>query len=309
MPDSADGFDWTLVRSFLAVLDAGSLTGAARQTGALQSTLSRHISDLEAQLRAPLFERTGRGVSPTAAGMAIADAARRMREQAQALGAALSAERTDLAGTVRVSASQVTASFLLPPVLAALRRAEPAIQIELVVSNQLSNLLQREADIALRMVRPQQTGLVARKLREFAIGAYASKAYLAEAGTPRDPESLFQHALIGYDRDRTIEEGFARMGHSVAPELFVLRTDDQVAYGQFVAQGMGIGFMSEFHGRVLGLVQVLPQLRIPPMPCWLAVHREVRSNKRVRRVFDFLAQVMSSGDTSSLGRGYQAAGS
>jgi DNA-binding transcriptional LysR family regulator len=126
----------------------------------------------------PLFERTGRGVSPTAAGLAIADAARRMREQAQALGAALSAERTDLAGTVRVSASQVTANFLLPPVLAALRRAEPAIQIELVVSNQLSNLLQREADIALRMVRPQQTGLVARKLREFAIGAYASKAYL-----------------------------------------------------------------------------------------------------------------------------------
>jgi DNA-binding transcriptional LysR family regulator len=111
MPDSADGFDWTLVRSFLAVLDAGSLTGAARQTGALQSTLSRHISDLEAQLRAPLFERTGRGVSPTAAGLAIADAARRMREQAQALGAALSAERTDLAGTVRVSASQVTAQL------------------------------------------------------------------------------------------------------------------------------------------------------------------------------------------------------
>ena len=179
MPDIADRFDWTLVRSFLAVVDAGSVTGAARQTGALQSTLSRHISDLEAQLRAPLFERTGRGVSPTAAGLAIVESARRMREQAQALGAALSAERSSLAGTVRLSASQATANYLLPPVLAALRRAEPDIQIELVVSNQLSNLLQREADIALRMVRPQQAGLVARKLGEFTIGAYASKAYLA----------------------------------------------------------------------------------------------------------------------------------
>ena len=292
MPDSADGFDWALVRSFLAVLEAGSLTGAARQTGALQSTLSRHISDLEAQLRTPLFERTGRGVSPTAAGLAIADSARRMREQARALGAALSAERGSLAGTVRLSVSQAVANFLLPPVLAALLRAEPAIQIELLVSNQLSNLLQREADIAVRMVRPRQTGLVARKLGEFAIGAYASQAYLTLAGVPSEPASLFEHALVGYDRDRTIEEGFARLGHAATPECFVLRTDDQVAYAQAVAHGMGIGFMAEFQARALGLVPVLPQLRIPPMPCWLAVHREVRSNKRVRRVFDFLAQAL-----------------
>ena len=292
MPDSADGFDWALVRSFLAVLEAGSLTGAARQTGALQSTLSRHISDLEAQLHTPLFERTGRGVSPTAAGLAIADSARRMREQARALGAALSAERGSLAGTVRLSVSQAVANFLLPPVLAALRRAEPAIQIELLVSNQLSNLLQREADIAVRMVRPRQTGLVARKLGEFAIGAYASQAYLTQAGLPSEPASLFEHALVGYDRDRTIEEGFARLGYTATPELFVLRTDDQVAYAQAVAQGMGIGFMADFQARALGLVPVLPQLRIPPMPCWLAVHREVRSNRRVRRVFDFLAQAL-----------------
>jgi oligopeptide/dipeptide ABC transporter ATP-binding protein len=167
-----------------------------------------------------------------------------------------------------------------------------AIQIELLVSNQLSNLLQREADIAVRMVRPRQTGLVARKLGEFAIGAYASQAYLKQAGLPSEPASLFEHALVGYDRDRTIEEGFARLGYTATPELFVLRTDDQVAYAQAVAQGMGIGFMADFQARALGLVPVLPQLRIPPMPCWLAVHREVRSNRRVRRVFDFLAQAL-----------------
>lgn len=294
MPDPADRFDWTLVRSFLAVLEAGSLTAAARQTGGLQSTLSRHLSELEAQLQVPLFERTGRGVSPTAAGLAIADAARSMRAQAQVLSAALSAERGSLAGTVRVSASQVAANYLLPPVLAALHRAQPEIQIELVVSNQLSNLLQREADIALRMVRPQQAGLVARKLGELAVGAYATEAYLAQAGMPQEPLDLLGHALIGYDRDRTIEEGFARMGVAVTPDHFVLRTDDQVAYAQVVAHGMGIGFMATFQARALGLVPVLPQLRIPPMPCWLAVHREVRSNKRVRRVFDFLAQQLAA---------------
>jgi DNA-binding transcriptional LysR family regulator len=106
--------------------------------------------------------------------------------------------------------------------------------------------------------------------------------------------SLFEHALVGYDRDRTIEEGFARLGYTATPELFVLRTDDQVAYAQAVAQGMGIGFMADFQARALGLVPVLPQLRIPPMPCWLAVHREVRSNRRVRRVFDFLAQALAA---------------
>lgn len=294
MSDPADRFDWTLVRSFLAVLEAGSLTAAARQTGGLQSTLSRHLGELEAQLQVPLFERTGRGVSPTAAGLAIADAARGMRAQAQALAAALSAERGSLAGTVRLSASQAAANYLLPPVLAALHLAHPEIQIELVVSNQLSNLLQREADIALRMVRPRQAGLVARKLCDLAIGAFASPAYVARAGMPREPLALLDHALIGYDRDRTIEEGFARLGVAVTPEHFVLRTDDQVSYAQVVAQGMGIGFMSAFQARALGLVPVLPQLRIPPMPCWLAVHREVRSNKRVRCVFDFLAQQLAA---------------
>lgn len=283
-------FDWTLIRSFLAVLEAGSLTGAARATGARQPTLSRQVAELEAQLGTALFERTGRGVVPTAAALAIADAARQMEEGALGLERALARQRDTATGVVRVTASQVAAVWLLPPLLAEFQAAEPGIQAELVASNALSNLLRREADIAVRMVRPHQGSLVARKLAEVGVGAYAHRRYLARAGEPRRPEDLTAHRLVGYDRDETILRGFAALGLPIGREAFALRTDDHVAYGRLVAEGAGIGFLA--HYTAAGepeLRRVLPQLKIPTMPCWLAVHREIRGNRVVRRVYDFLA--------------------
>ena len=267
-------FDWSLVRSFLAVLDAGSLSAAARRTGTQQPTLSRHIAELEAQLGVALFERTGRGVTPTAAALAIAADARAM--EAGALGVAQRlAGRRDLAtGTVRVTTSTVAASYLLPDVIAALRRAEPGIAIELVASNALTNLLRREADIAVRMVRPAQASLVARKLGDLPIVVCAHRDYLRRAGTPRRPEDLQAHELIGYDRDDTILRGFAALGMPVERERFSVRTDDQVAYGRLVAAGAGIGFAARYNLRHWpGVVVVLPALVPDVLPCWLAVHR------------------------------------
>jgi len=285
-----DRFDWALVKSFLAVLDAGSLMGAARRTGGQQPTLSRHITELETQLGTPLFERTGRGVQPTPAALAIADAARQMQQGAETLARTLAGQREQTTGTVRITTSMVAATWLLPPVLAELQRQEPGIQLELVASNQLTNLLRREADIAVRMVRPAQTSLVARKLGDVGIGAYAHERYLQRAGTPREPAELAQHTLIGYATDDLIERGFAAMGLPLKRENFSLRTDDQVAYGMLVAAGAGIGFVTHYNVRHWpGVRRVLPQLAIPPLPCWLAVHREIRSSKVVRRVYDFLA--------------------
>ena len=164
--DALDRFDWTLVRSFLAVLDAGSVTAAAQRSGARQPTLSRHVAELEAQLGAPLFERTGRGVMPTGAALAIAEAARRMAgRRARRRRAAWRRRARRPRGVVRVTTSQVAATWLLPPVLAALQRAHPEIEIELVASNELTNLLRREADIAVRMVRPAQSSLIAQEAR------------------------------------------------------------------------------------------------------------------------------------------------
>jgi DNA-binding transcriptional LysR family regulator len=286
-------FDWALVRSFLAVLDAGSLLGAARKLGAQQPTLSRQVAQLEAQLGAPLFERTGRGVLPTALALAIADAARQMEHGADALARALAGRRAVATGVVRVTTSEVAAVWLLPPVLAQLQAAEPGIQVELVASNAITNLLRREADIAVRMVRPAQQSLVARKLGDVPIVAAAHASYLAHAGTPREPLDLLQHRLIGYDRDDTLRRGFAALGMPVTREHFAMRTDSQVAYGRMVASGAGIGFVARYNlVHWPGVVPLLPMLRIPPLPCWLAVHREIRGNPLVRRVYDFLAEAV-----------------
>lgn len=288
---SLDHFNWALVKSFVAVLDAGSLMGAARRLGAQQPTLSRHIAELEAQLKVPLFERTGRGVTPTAAALAIADAARQMQGSAATLQRALAQRTAATSGTVRITTSEVAASYLLPGVLARLQQAEPGIALELVASNELTNLLRREADIAVRMVRPAQSSLVARKLGDIALTACAHSSYLKKHGTPREPRELLGHTMIGYDKDTAIVRGFAALGLTLTREHFAIRTDDQLAYGRLVAAGAGIGFVAAYNLRHWrGVVPLLPMLQIPPLPCWLAVHREIRGNALVRKVYDFLAQ-------------------
>ena len=288
-----DEFDWSLVRSFVAVLDAGSLTAAARRTGMHQPTLSRHVAELETQLQAPLFERTGRGVVPTASALAIADAARRMQADAQSLALVLAGRRAATTGTVRITTSRVAATWLLPPVIARLQAEEPGIQVELVGSDALSNLLRREADIAVRMVRPAQGSLVARRIGEIPIVACAHRRYLAEGPPLRVPEDLAAHRLVGFDRDDTVLRGFASMGMPMRRVAFAVRTDDQVAYVQLVAAGAGVGFVTPYVLRQLpGVDRVLPMLAIPPMPCWLAVHREIRGNPVVARAWRFLADAL-----------------
>lgn len=287
------GFNWTLIRSFLAALDQGSLMGAARVLGMHQPTLGRHIAELEAQLGLTLFERTGRGLLPTPDALRLAEAARAMATAADRLARQASGAQRALPGTVRITASQPVACVLLPAVLGRLREQLPEIQIELVVSNAVSNLLQREADIAIRMVRPEQGSLVSRRVGQVAIGTYAHRDYLRRRGTPRQPTDLLQHELIGNDRQTDIVRGFASLGHTLTREHFALRTDDLMAYEALVNAGQGIGFLARYMARRHpGLVPLLPGLPIPPLPMWLAVHREIRSSPRIRAVWDVLASTL-----------------
>jgi DNA-binding transcriptional LysR family regulator len=282
-------FDWTLMRSFLAVIEAGSLQGAARRLTSTQPTIGRHVMQLEEQLGCALFERTGRKLLPTRAAEAIAEHARQMAEGADAVARALSAAQDAPTGTVRISASQMAACYLLPPMLARVRLAQPALQIELVSTNAVSNLLRREADIAIRMVRPEQSSLIARKVGEVGIGAYASSDYLARRGAPTSPAALVAHDLIGLDEDDTLLRGFAALDTPVMRESFVFRTDDHVACWQAVRAGVGIGFVSHFVAATDPDVRrVLPDLPVPPLPIWLAVHREIRGNTAIRAVYDLL---------------------
>lgn len=286
-------FDWSLARSFLAALEHGSLLGAARALQASQPTIGRHIAELEAQLGVLLFERTGRGLLPTAMALKLAEPARAMEAAALAVARSATGAQAAQSGTVRITASQAVACFLLPPVLAQLRAALPEIQVELVSSNAVANLLRREADIALRMVAPDQATLVARRIGKVTLGTYAHRDYLRRRGTPREATDLLGHELVGADRNEDILKGFAAFGQPIGREHFQFRTDDLVAYWQAVRAGLGIGFVADFVARTdPAVVPLLPTLKIPPLPIWLAVHREVRANARIRAVYDFLAQAV-----------------
>lgn len=288
------GFDWSLARSFLAALDQGSLLGAARQLQMSQPTVGRHIAELESQLGVVLFERTGRGLVPTATALQLAQAARGMEAGALQLSRTLSGTQGQSAGTVRITASVPVAVQLLPPVLADMRRALPDIQIELVSSNQVSNLLRREADIAVRMVRPDQSSLIARKIGDVRLGAYASRSYLESHAPLHKATDLLQHELIGNDANPAILQGFAAMGYPVTRSTFALRSDDLIVQWQAVRAGLGVGFCADYMARgEADVVEILPgQLKIPSLPMWLAVHREIRTSTRIRRVFDFLADAL-----------------
>jgi len=283
-------FDWSLIQSFLAALDQGSLLGAAKALNASQPTIGRHIAELESQLGVVLFERTGRGLLPSATALRLAESARAMEAGADQLARSVSGAEAGVSGTVRITASQPVACVLLPPVLARMRQALPAVQVELVASNEVTNLLRREADIALRMVQPTQASLVAKRIGKVTLGTYAHRDYLRRQGTPRQPVDLLQHELIGNDRHEDILRGFAAMGYPVAREQFAFRTDDLMAYWEAVRSGLGIGFVGHYMARTdPDVVGILPMLQPPDLPIWLTVHREIRTNQRIRAVYDFLA--------------------
>jgi len=216
-----------------------------------------------------------------------------MQAAADSLGRAAQGQQNETVGTVRITASEMVAAWLLPPLLARLQEQEPGIAIELVASNQITNLLRRDADIAVRMVRPTQGTLVARKIGDMGIGAYAHEDYLRRAGTPTRLEELLQHRLIGMDSDDSLRRGFSLAGLTVRAEDFALRTDNHIVYGRLLAAGAGIGFAVDYNARQWpGLRRLLPDLPIPPLPCWLTVHREIHGNRLIRLVYDYLAEAI-----------------
>ncbi len=287
--------DWTLLRSFLAVVETGSLSAAAASIGTTQPTLSRHIRELEAVLGVGLFIRSVRGLDPTKAALGLVDDARAMGEAAEALALKAQGRSQQLTGTVRIAASVVVSNFLLPPILVALREEEPSIQVELVASDLAQNLLRRDADIALRMFDPTQNALVARRLGDTPLGLFGSRAFLARCGPIRTIEEMLRHGVIGFDRSDAMLKAFAVQGHPVTREDFPVRCDDQMVYWNLLVAGAGLGFAQVLlASRHPDLEQVQVGLQLPVLPVWLVMHEEVRSNARVRRVADFLGTALSS---------------
>lgn len=281
--------DWTLLRSFLAVAEEGSLSAAARLLGHSQPTLGRHIHQLEAQLGTPLFTRVLRGLTLTDAGSALLPAARDMRMAAAHLSLIAAGRDAQLHGTVRLTASRVVAQYLLPDILATLRRAEPGIAIELVPSDTTENLLFREADIALRMYRPQQLDVATRHVATLPMALYAAPALLTD-GPPRDVAALMALDFVGFDTSDVILRLMAAQGMVRKRADFGLRCDDQVAYWALVRAGCGVGAMQ----RVIAdadpmVVRIADFVALPSLPVWLTVPEPLRHTPRIRRVLDHLA--------------------
>lgn len=285
-----DTLDWTLIRSFLAVAEAGSLSAAARATGISQPTLGRHVQAAEAALEIALFARLAQGLVLTDAGQALLPTARAMRQAAAELALTAKSQGVGLDGTVRVTASRVVAHFLLPPILARLRAEEPGIEIELVPSDTSENLLFGEADIALRMYRPTQPDLVARHLCNLPLGLYAATTYLDRRGRPATLDALMTHDFIGQDRMDQIIRVMASLGITVDRHFFPVRCDDPLTYLELVRAGAGLGGILRRIGDadpVLERIDVVPDL--PSLPVWLTAAPRLRQSPRLRRVWDALA--------------------
>ncbi|BCW86887.1 hypothetical protein sos41_00090 [Alphaproteobacteria bacterium SO-S41] len=286
---------WTLYRSFLAVVQHGSLSRGAKDLGISQPTLGRHIAALEDRLGSgALFTRSVRGLTPTEAALAIRPHVETMNAAAAAIRRTLSAPSDALEGTVRISASDIVGTHVLPAILADLRNRHPGLVIELSLSNDTEDLIGRAVDIAVRMVRPTQKALLARRIGAARLGVYAHKSYADRHGLPATRRDFAQHALIGFDR----ETPYMRMMAAAVKldrSMFTLRTDSDLAALGALTAGFGLGFCQVPLARRLGnLVPVLAGEIGFDLPIWIAMHEDLKTVRRMRTVFDHLASGMKA---------------
>jgi DNA-binding transcriptional LysR family regulator len=291
MEKTLDKLDWALLQAFLAVAEAGSLSAAARRMGSSQPTLGRQIRAVEAELGLELFRRHPKGFELTEAGAALVAPARAMREAMRQIALYAAGRDAGLAGVVRITASDMVAHHVLPPILARVREAAPDIEVELAPSDSTENLLYREADIAVRMYRPEQLDVVARYLGEIELGLFASRDYVARRGVPGSAADIMAHDLVGYDRSELILRGMREAGLKVSRESFKTRCDSQTTYWELVRAGCGIGFgQAMVARRNPGIVEIDLGIAIPSLPVWLAAHQGLRHTPRVRLVWGMLAK-------------------
>lgn len=295
MDKGFSNLDWSLVQTFVAVADCGSLSEAARKLGISQPTAGRQIKQVEDALEVTLFHRQARGLALTDTGAALLPHARAMAEGMHALRLAAAGRTETLSGPVRITASVFTAHHHLPPILARLRQEEPDITIDLVANDRSENLLYREADIAVRMYRSEQLDIVTRHLGELELGLFASKEYLERTGMPDSFAEVWNRDLVGYDQSDLILRGMREFGLDAQRDWFATRCDHHAVYWELVRAGCGVGIAQTCMGQSdPRMVQLFPEVRLPTLPVWLAAHEAVRTTPRIRRVWDALAEGMQA---------------
>lgn len=284
-------FDWNQARAFLVTAEEGSLSAAARALNLTQPTLGRQVAALEQALGVTLFERVGRGLVLTQSGEDLLEHVKSMGMAASRVSLSASGHSQEVAGDVCISVSEIYAALLLPPVMAKLRQIHPGINIEIVASNDVSDLQRREADIAIRSFRPTQTELIAKKLSDVNASFYATPDYLEQFGPVTSLDDLKQADFISVGGLDAYINGLSDFGIYLQAHNFPIRTENHIVHWEMTKQGLGIGIVPCHIGDAENKVQrVIPDFIAMTFSVWLTSHRELRTSKRIRLVFDFLAE-------------------
>ena len=289
-------FDWNKARAFLVTAEEGSLSAAARALGMAQPTLGRQVDGLEQELGIVLFERVGRGLQLTPGGLELLDHVRVMGDAAGRVSMNALGQSQTLEGRVCISASETYAAVLLPPIIAKLRILEPDIHVEIVVSNQASDLRRREADIAIRNFRPTEPDLIAKKVGEADAVLYATPDYIEKIGNPTMPQDLRHAHFVNLDHAGMMIKALNKLGLGLTEENFPLLTESYLVMWELVRQGVAIGILDAHIGDADPIVRrVLPNFQPFIFPIWLVSHRELTTSRRIRRVYDYLAEELHRG--------------
>lgn len=287
-------FDWNRARGFLVTAEEGSLSAAARALGMAQPTLGRQVAALEEELGVILFERVGRGLTLTPSGLELLDHVRAMGDAAGRVSLTAGGQTQAIEGNICITASEIYSAWLLPPIVAKLRLNAPGINVEIVASNATVDLRRREADIAIRSFRPEQPDLVAKKVRDDNARLYAAQNYIDRVGPFRSLDDLSRADFIGFDTTPAMLTGLNDLGLSLTKQNFTVMTANHLVQWELLKAGVGIGVIPEGLGDAETRVQrALPYM--PPLvfPIWLTTHRDVNTSRRVRLVFDVLAEELA----------------
>ena len=287
-------FDWNHALAFWTTVEEGSLSAAARKLGLTQPTLSRQVAALEQSLGVTLFERLGKSLVLTESGLDLIEHVRAMGSAADTVLLAASGQTQSIEGRVTISASDGFAAYVLPDIVHCIRQAAPQITLEIVASNALSDLRRREADIAIRHVRPDQPDLIGRHVKESEAHLYAAQSWVDQNGMPRHPADLARAGFIGLGDGARLAGHLQSRGLPVSEANFILASENSVVVWEMVKRGLGISFqMREIAAQTPGIVRLLPQIEPFPVPIWLVTHRELRTSRRIRTVFDHLAEALA----------------
>lgn len=287
-------FDWNRARAFLVTAEEGSLSAAARALGMTQPTLGRQVSAFETQLGVVLFERVGGRLALTSSGIDLLQYVKQMSDAANQLSLAATRRSDTIEGEVCISASEIHATYLLPPIIAKLRALEPAISIKVVSSNEASDLLRREADIAIRSFRPTEAELISKKIKEVDAPFYAAKSYIKYLAAT-DAEDLIERAQFLAIGDKNVFlKQMNQRGYAITQENLSLESESHIVHWELVKQGLGIGVVPANIGDLEPLVErVLTDVESLSFDIWLTSHRELRASKRIRLVFDLIAEQLA----------------